>query len=72
MECRAVLQMDQAASTHKIILWYFRKCHIHANMDCHMHISAFGLCKEGNAYRPIVTYHLKKCRFIPYGQDPFK
>ena len=41
--------MDQAASSHKIILWYFRECHIHANLDCHMHISTFGLCKKGNA-----------------------
>ena len=37
---RVVLQMDQAASANKSILWNIRKCGQDANMDCHHHLCA--------------------------------
>ena len=37
---RVILQMDQAASENKSILWNVRKCGQNANMDCHHHLCA--------------------------------
>mgnify|MGYP004570297743 CR=1 FL=1 len=49
-----------------------RECHISANLDCHMHILAFSLCKESDAHRSIATHYFKERGSIPYGQDSFK
>jgi len=37
---RVVLQVDQAASADKSILWNFRKCGKNSDMDCHLRICA--------------------------------
>lgn len=54
------------------LLRNFRECHISANLDCHMHILAFSLCKESDAHRSIATHYFKERGSIPYGQDSFK
>jgi hypothetical protein len=43
---RAILQMDQAASADKSILWNVRKCGQDANMDCHHHYVLVAIIKK--------------------------
>ena len=40
MADRVILQMDQAASANKSILWHVRKCGQDTNMDCHHNLCA--------------------------------
>lgn len=37
-------------SSHQILLWYFRECHLFANLDCHLYLFTSCLCKEGDAH----------------------
>jgi hypothetical protein len=50
MECRAIFQMNKATSTHQVLLWNFRECHIHTDMDRRLYIPYSCSRKKENAH----------------------